>query len=514
MKGSIEAFRCPDGILSKEDFVAVETLGKNRCRVPAELRDRLYDDALRYEEYKKKGGLWDDCDRIRHLALRLNESKHSDPTAFEQVQKSRIYVDEIQVCASSLLDSITLGMQPVIFQDYTQLECLLFFLLGGAGGLFLAGDPAQSVVEGTEFRFDEIRSVAHYVAGSERRGLVPQKPKTVNVNFRSHSGILKTAGAFLDLMFRYFPSSAKQLKKDFGLFRGSRPSVMHKTKPNQLAMLLSDKLKGTVVLCHDDSARHWQRVLGDYKLVYGIRESKGLEFKSVIILDFFRELPPSVQKPWRNLILGREGSGFETEHPLVGTHLKLLYTGITRSIERLFFVETTSSVAGDAIVRWLTTSSIKNERNGGPQRSGALATKSNVTDIEAMAMSLDEFLAEGFNNAELAESAELDLEQAQNSLDRAIWCFGQAGSSELAGKARLHRTSVQFRRDLLAGGDDGDDPGMVETQCAQIMASLTKEGLLSEALNACYSISGLVSPYTKNELERHFVSTLRETVDE
>ena len=27
------------------------------------------------------------------------------------------------------------------------MECLVFFYLGGAGGLFLAGDPAQSVVE-------------------------------------------------------------------------------------------------------------------------------------------------------------------------------------------------------------------------------------------------------------------------------------------------------------------------------------------------------------------------------
>lgn len=77
-------------------------------------------------------------------------------------------------------------------QDYTQVEILLFFYIGGPGALFLAGDPAQSVVEGTDFRFEEIRSVGHFVAG-DRRHLIPEKPKIVNVNFRSHSGILNTA---------------------------------------------------------------------------------------------------------------------------------------------------------------------------------------------------------------------------------------------------------------------------------------------------------------------------------
>ena len=89
---------------------------------------------------------------------------------------------------------------------------------------------------------------------------------------------LNLAGAFLDFLFEYFPGSAKQLKKDFGLFHGSRPGVLHKINTKQLSILLSDKLKGTVVLCHDDSAHHWRRALGDYKLVYGIREAKGLEF--------------------------------------------------------------------------------------------------------------------------------------------------------------------------------------------------------------------------------------------
>ena len=99
----------------------MEKLGKNRCRVPADLRGYIYDEFLRYEKCKQELGLWDDCDRVRQLLLRLVESKKSDPASFDRVRKSKIYVDEIQ--------------------DYTQIECLIFFYLGGPGGLFLAGDP-------------------------------------------------------------------------------------------------------------------------------------------------------------------------------------------------------------------------------------------------------------------------------------------------------------------------------------------------------------------------------------
>ena len=472
INGSIEAFQSPDGILPRDDFVTVEKLGKNRCRVPAELRASLYDEFLKYEEYKSKLGLWDDTDRIHHILTRLDKCKKTDPAVFDGLRKSKVYVDEVQ--------------------DYTQIEILLFFYLGGPGGLFLCGDPAQSVVEGTEFRFEEIRSVGYYVAESSgRRDLIPSKPKTVNVNFRSHAGILNCAGAFLDYLFKYFPGSAKQLKKDHGLFQGSRPGLLHKVKANQLATLLSDKLNGTVVLVHDESADYWRKALGDYKLVYGIREAKGLEFKSVMILDFFSELPSSLHKPWRNLLLDREGQDFETKYSLVGNHLKLVYTGITRCIERLFFVETSSSIAGDTIVRWL--------------KQNSLATKNNVNDIEAMAMTSDEFLREGFNNAEQGESAE-ELDSAYIALDRAVWCFEQADNLHLAAKARTHRLSITFRLDLAK--DIGDED-MVEVKGAQMVESLTREGLLLEVMNVFYSIRPFMGEYAKDQLETLFISNVR-----
>ena len=490
IKGSIEAFQSPNGILPRDSFTVVDVLGKNRCRVPAHHREHVYNEFEAYQTYIKEKGLWDECDRVRHLLHKFNDCNKVDSSALDRVRRSRVYVDEIQ--------------------DYTQIECLVFFYLGGPSGLFLAGDSAQSVVEGTEFRFEEIRSIGYFVAGSDRHELVPQKPKTVNVNFRSHAGILNTAAAFLDVLFKYFPGSAKQLKKDRGLFQGSRPGMLYNVDIKQLGLLLSDKLKGTVVLVHDESSHYWRKALGDYKLVYGIREAKGLEFKSVMVLNFFHELPSSLQKPWRNLLLNREGLDFEFKYPLVGTQLKLLYTGITRCIERLFFVETSASVAGDAVVRWLTTTSLK---KAGDSTNEVLATRNNITNVESMSMTADEFLGEGFNNAEMAESAELDLEQAHNALDRSIWCFEQAGSHELAAKARTHRQSIQFRLELSRqqqlGTDDSTAKLVIEMKGAQMMESLKAEGLLLEILNLFYSMKPFISVFVSEELERCYISKIR-----
>eukprot|EP00985_Skeletonema_marinoi_P014014 scaffold7020_cov141-Skeletonema_marinoi.AAC.9 len=475
IKGSIKAFQNPDGVLPRDEFVEVERLGKNRCRIPAELREQVYDEFRRYEAYLKEQKLWDDCDRVRHLITQIEESKEVDPDAFGQVQKSKVYVDEVQ--------------------DYTQLEMLVFFYLCGPNGLFLAGDPAQSVVEGTEFRFEEVRSVGHFV------GSIMQKPKTVNINFRSHSGILNCAGGVLDLMFTHFPSSAKQLKKDKGLFQGSRPGVLLGANVDQLNILLSDKLNGAVVLTHDDSASHWRRRLNDYKRVYGIREAKGLEFKTVIILDFFQEIPPSLQKPWRELVLNRAGQEFEYKHPLVGNILKLLYTGVTRCIEKLFFVETSSSTAGKATIRWLTQ-----KGHGG---EGSFATQNNIDDIEAMSMTADEFVGEGINNAELSQSVE-DLDEVLLLLERASWCFEQADSTDLAAKARMQHSSVLFRRELETSRDQNvvQNHAVIEMRAAKMMESLSREGLFFEVLNCFDAVRPYLSAYASEQLERGLISDI------
>lgn len=288
------------------------------------------------------------------------------------------------------------------------------------------------------------------------------------------------------------------MSKDHGLFNGARPELCYKVGIQLLSNLLSDKLKGSVVLTHDESASHWRRVL-DYQLVYGIRESKGLEFKSVIILNFFAEIPSTDQKPWRDLLLDRIDHNFEQDHPSVENQLKLLYVAVTRCIERLFFVETSISIAGDAAIRWLCT------------KENALATRNNVMDVAAMSMTSDEFVIQGVDNAQQAESSELEFAEAITLLDRAIYCF-EAANSELASKARIHRISIQFRSDLTRVEDSSSSstPSVVfETKAAQIVESLLREKLFVECIYLIESVAPFLSVFARDELEKRVISKIQ-----
>ena len=60
-------------------------------------------------------------------------------------------------------------------------------------------------------------------------------------------------------------------------------------------------------------------------------------------------------------------------------------------------------------------------------------------------MTNDEFCIAGIDNAELAASPDIELEQASSYLKRAIYCFDKAQSSELVAKANAHLESVQLR---------------------------------------------------------------------
>ena len=235
--------------------------------------------------------------------------------------------------------------------------------------------------------------------------------------------------------------------------------------------------------------------------MYGIREAKGLEFKTVIILDFFREIPPSLQKPWRELVLHRAEPDFEYKHPLVGNVLKLLYTGITRCIEKLFFVETSSSTAGKATIRWLTKKD--------PGGQGSFATQNHIDDIEAMSMTADEFVGEGINNAELSQSVE-DVDEVLLLLERAVWCFEQADNTKLAAKARMQHSSVLFLQELqtLREQDGVQNDAVIEMKACNMMESLSREGLFFEVLNTFYAVRPYLSAYAVEQLERGFISEI------
>jgi AAA domain len=326
IKGSIEAVKASRP-LKREEYLQ---LGKSRCRLSQKHRELAYSAFEVYQSFMDtEPTLWDESDRIMEI---LAAVRRSSPEDLSEIRFDRIYIDEVQ--------------------DYAQAELALFFYLGSPGGLFLAGDTAQSVSWGVDFRFEEVRSIGYNLF--EDRRYVPDKPVTVNVNFRSHSGILNVAAAILDRMFDAFPKSANTLTPDIGAFTGPRPSLLKELNQDKLRELVS-LIDSVVLLTHDEHVEELKEIVGKNVLVLGIRYSKGLEFPHVIIVDFFSGLDRSHQKPWRCLLSIRSDrdtgiDDLKDTSPELETQLKLLYTAITRCSKRLFFAETERSMGGMPLV--------------------------------------------------------------------------------------------------------------------------------------------------------------------
>lgn len=152
-------------------------------------------------------GRWDDADVVIDVVKGLHKcyEAHIDSGVPWVGMYDRVYVDEVQ--------------------DLTQAEIGVLYLIAGFNGdaLFFAGDTAQSIAYGVEFRFEEVRScVYHLTKGKQKLDRVERLSR----NFRSHDGILRVANKVLDVLFEAFPNMTDVMHADTGLAVGPRPGLM------------------------------------------------------------------------------------------------------------------------------------------------------------------------------------------------------------------------------------------------------------------------------------------------
>lgn len=103
-------------------------------------RREVYDLFLNYEKLKKEGSYYDECDLVLNIARRISglDQKTIDKMAAEGSNSNLLPIDSIFV------DEV---------QDFTQAELyILANLCRDPNNLFLAGDTAQSIAVGVDFR--------------------------------------------------------------------------------------------------------------------------------------------------------------------------------------------------------------------------------------------------------------------------------------------------------------------------------------------------------------------------
>ena len=240
-------------------------------------RDTIYKVFLKYQKYQQNqrhhNYLFDECDLVLHLYNRLKDvpdvpwSIHS------------LYIDEVQ--------------------DFTQAELAIFICCcRDPNSMFFTGDTAQSIMRGVAFRFQDLRSSFHRIHSKTSKINVPQKPYSLTINFRSHSGILNVAGSIIDLISEFFKDSIDHLPDDEGMFPGPTPVLLESCETDDLALLLSSNEREVsaiefgahqVILVQSKEAKDKLPTILKGAIVLTIFEAKGLEFDDVLLYNFFAD---------------------------------------------------------------------------------------------------------------------------------------------------------------------------------------------------------------------------------
>jgi len=259
--------------------------------------------------------------------------------------------------------------------------------------------------------------------------------------------------------------------------------------------------------------------VGDKQFVLSIKDSKGLEFSDVILVDFFKGLESNLQKPWREMLRvhdGRSENGiadalkeYQDQFPEIETHLKHLYTAVTRCKTRFFIAETGPSLAGDQFSKWLMV------------RDQKLMSKQFVDAVEKIVKTADEWAAQGLEYAKRGEP-QTEFEEAIKDFTRAKTAFEYAEDPDLLEKVKVHLDSLQlrqkiyFRKDTTSLAELVEDSGerSFEEIAMTLLMKLAEENLLKECSRLFTAVEPLLDDLPREKLRERLAPLLPDADDE
>ncbi|XP_002966061.2 uncharacterized protein LOC9634966 [Selaginella moellendorffii] len=324
IKGSAESLHCPDGRLSREAFI---NLASQRISVFDEgQRDTIYDLYLHYEKLKKENDDYDMADYVWHLYRQLRVE------GFKGDKLDLVYIDEVQ--------------------DFTLAQvCLLKFVCTNyREGFIFAGDTAQTITRGVEFRFEDVRRV-FYTEFLEAEARCPDIVQLID-NFRTTGAIVQVANSVMELILRFFPLRVDRLEPESSSVLGEVPVVLNLPDDSTSINFLffshgsssgyefgSDQ---AVLVRNKSQKQQLLKELGTRCLVLTVEDSKGLEFEDVLIFNFFTD--SASPEAWKTLssVFGRSrpANCLPAQLPsILCNELKELYVAITRTKRRLWIID-------------------------------------------------------------------------------------------------------------------------------------------------------------------------------
>lgn len=163
-------------------------------------------------------------------------------------------------------------------------------------GFVFAGDTAQTIARGINFRFEDIRNLFYeeFLAvddNDQSKEKVMPDLFHLSQNFRTHTGITKLAQSVVEVLYHFFPFAIDKLHPETSLLYGEPPILLYSKEDKSSFITIfghgEDIGNGKnefgaeqAILVRDDC--HKMQVLekvGKQCLVLTILECKGLEFQ-------------------------------------------------------------------------------------------------------------------------------------------------------------------------------------------------------------------------------------------
>lgn len=329
IKGSAEAMRTQKGHLSLGEYLAYPP---KKCPLPQTKKELVYKLFEKYESMKVTCNDYDQCDFVFYVIKQLRNNEVLPVVAMPKV--NFVYIDEVQ--------------------DLTQAQLLLFsYICDNLKGFVFAGDTAQTIARGVGFRFEDIRSL-YYTEFAQGKETVPDLHHLTQ-NFRTHSGICNMASSVVEPLLRFFPESIDKLKRETALVAGDCPIFLQIQGFKEIFFhMFREGNKQRVefgaeqaIIVRDQAAKEKLLTQITSGLVLTIYESKGLEFKSVLLYNFWHDSP--AQNTWRVIyqFMAENKIGSPENYPefsnekfsALCNELKQLYVGVTRTRQDLFIFD-------------------------------------------------------------------------------------------------------------------------------------------------------------------------------
>ncbi|PWA85985.1 uvrD-like Helicase, ATP-binding domain, P-loop containing nucleoside triphosphate hydrolase [Artemisia annua] len=320
-----------------------------------EKREIVYTLFETYEKMKSEIGDFDLGDFVNDIHHKLKTG------IYEGDQMNFVYIDEVQ----------DLSMR--------QISLFKYICQNVEEGFIFAGDTAQTIARGIDFRFQDIRSLFYKeflstaIFRKQGKSLVSEI-KQLKQNFRTHAGVLDLAQSVIDILYCYFVHSIDNLEPETSLISGEAPVLLESCNDeNAIMTIFGGRRSGgeivgfgaeEVILVRDDHVKtEVFGYIGGQALVLTISECKGLEFQDVLLYNFFGTSPLKDQwrviyeymrkHVWLDEELPQSFPTFnEARHGVLCSELKQLYVAITRTRQRLWICENKEDLSKPMFDYW------------------------------------------------------------------------------------------------------------------------------------------------------------------